>query len=201
MREREIVVREPSTPQRIASAAWSLATSVARGGRAANVVSGAHALMSSVLERLQPCARPTTENGSQCVGSSECSRLTELMPSSAASPSIMVAWPAPTAMSLYVRSLLSASGRPLRDVSVAHASPGSGLVKEVHARTVDGVEECRHGCVAADTTVATRAWAPSWGSARTPRPRRSRRSLPAARRKAEALRNQQHRVVGVPPHR
>ena len=130
MREREIVVREPSTPQRIASAAWSLATSVARGGRAANVVSGAHALMSSVLERLQPCARPTTENGSQCVGSSECSRLTELMPSSAASPSIMVAWPAPTAMSLYVRSLLSASGRPLRDVSVAHASPGSGLVRK-----------------------------------------------------------------------
>ena len=50
---------------------------------------GEHALTSSVFVSDQPCERPTTENGSQCVGSSECSRLTELMPSSAATESIM----------------------------------------------------------------------------------------------------------------
>jgi hypothetical protein len=53
------------------------------------VAGGEHALTSSVFVSDQPCERPTTENGSQCVGSSECSRLTELMPSSAATESIM----------------------------------------------------------------------------------------------------------------
>jgi hypothetical protein len=109
-RKREIIARDRSIAQRGGRVRGVGAGASSRwlhgGGTAAEVVSGAHALMSSVLDRLQPCARPTTENGSQCVGSNECSRLTELMPSSAASPSIMVAWPACRRDALYVRSLL-----------------------------------------------------------------------------------------------